>query len=506
MISEADTESRPIKVLLVEDDEEDFFILRSLLSKISMQRYELQRTRDYDTALASLARNECDLCLLDSRLGQRSGIEFLKDSLASGCKAPIIFLTARGDDRVAMEAMEAGASDYLSKEALSSDLLERSIRYATQMAAARKEIDAQSARLKQVEATLQESRANLQAALDSMADAVFITDLEGRFIEFNDALAKFYRFGSKEECARTLDEYPKFLDACMDDGRQVPFDQWAVPKALRGERATNAEYTLRRKDSGETWIGSYSFGPIRDGRGAIVGSVVVARDITEQRRAERELYDSHREKTALLKEVHHRVKNNLQIVISLLGLQANRSKNPEVLAIFKDTQNRIRSMALLHEVLYRSGNLAQISFAVYIEDFLRHIAASYGRAAQRIKLERRVGDIQLPLNLAVPCGLIVNELVTNALKHAFPGGRAGKILVELARVEEEEVSLSVCDNGTGLPPEARSSASSTLGLTLVSELSRQLSGRLTMERPDGGGTVFRIRFPLSAGTTEGAQK
>lgn len=369
-----------------------------------------------------------------------------------------------------------------------------------------KEVDVQSARLKQVESTLQESRANLQAALDSMADAVFITDLDGRFIEFNDALAKFYRFGSKQECARTLAEYPKFLDAYGEDGQPAPFERWAVPRALRGERATDAEYTLRRKDTGETWIGSYSFGPIRDGGGAIVGSVVVARDITEQRRAERELYNSHQEKTALLKEVHHRVKNNLQIVISLLGLQANRSRNPEVLAVFKDTQNRIRSMALLHEVLYRSGNLAQISFAVYIEDFLRHIVESYGRAAQQIKLEHRVEDIHLPLNLAVPCGLIVNELVTNAFKHAFPGGRPGKILLELARLEEEEVFLSVCDNGVGIFPEARSNTPSTLGLTLVYELSRQLSGRLTMERPDGGGTVFRIRFPVSAGTTEGAQK
>jgi PAS domain S-box-containing protein len=131
-----------------------------------------------------------------------------------------------------------------------------------------------------------EGRAKLETAMASMTDALFISDGEGRFLDFNDAFATFHRFKSREECSRTFAEYPDILDVFLPDGTPAPVDMWAVPRALRGEKVTNAEYTLRRKDTGETWVGSYSFGPIRDHDGAIVGSVVVGRDITEQKAAE----------------------------------------------------------------------------------------------------------------------------------------------------------------------------------------------------------------------------
>ncbi len=142
---------------------------------------------------------------------------------------------------------------------------------------------------KKMETDLRESRAKLEAALASMTDAVFISDAKGRFINFNDAFATFHRFGSKDECSRTFAEYPDILDVFMADGEPAPLDQWAVPRALRGETVTNAEYTLRRKDTGETWVGSYSFGPIRDKDGVIAGSVIVGRDITELKKSEQEL-------------------------------------------------------------------------------------------------------------------------------------------------------------------------------------------------------------------------
>ena len=142
---------------------------------------------------------------------------------------------------------------------------------------------------KKAEETLRESRAKLEAALSSMTDAVFISNNAGEFIEFNDAFATFHKFGNKNECARTLSEYPDFLEVYMENGDEAPMDMWAVPRALRGETATNAEYILRRKDTGETWVGSYSFSPIRDKDDKIVGSVVVGRDITERKRGEEEI-------------------------------------------------------------------------------------------------------------------------------------------------------------------------------------------------------------------------
>jgi len=142
---------------------------------------------------------------------------------------------------------------------------------------------------KQADRTLREGRAKLKAALESMTDAVFISDVKGQFIDFNEAFATFHRLGNKSECLKALTDWPTLLDVYLPDGTLVPLDMWAVSRALRGETETNAEYTLQRKDTGETWIGSYSFAPIRGKGGVIVGSVVVARDITEQKHAQDEL-------------------------------------------------------------------------------------------------------------------------------------------------------------------------------------------------------------------------
>ena len=146
----------------------------------------------------------------------------------------------------------------------------------------------------QISQALRENRAKLDAALASMTDAVFISDNQGRFIQFNKAFATFHKFRNTDECALTLAEYPGFLDVFLPNGELAPQDMWAVPRALRGEVVTNAEYALRRKDTGETWVGSYSFGPIRDEAGAIVGSVVVGRDITDRKRAEAEIRELNR--------------------------------------------------------------------------------------------------------------------------------------------------------------------------------------------------------------------
>ena len=162
-----------------------------------------------------------------------------------------------------------------------------------------------TADLQQTNQALRESRAKLESALASMTDAVFISDTQGHFIDFNEAFATFHKFKNKAECAKTLAEYPVFLEVFMANGELAPLEQWAVPRALRGETSKNAEYTLRRKDTGETWVGSYSFAPIRDQDGTIVGSVVTGRDITERRRAEEALRESEQLLRAVIDLVPH---------------------------------------------------------------------------------------------------------------------------------------------------------------------------------------------------------
>jgi two-component sensor histidine kinase len=214
------------------------------------------------------------------------------------------------------------------------------------------------------------------------------------------------------------------------------------------------------------------------------------------RRVEAALRASLAEKIALLKEVHHRVKNNLQIVSSLLSLQSSRVRNPLALGALQDTQNRVHSMALIHETLYRSENLAQVNFPAYIENLCAHLLGAFGVDPGRIELVTHVAREGLELEEAVPCGLIINELVSNAFKHAFPAGRAGRVTVELQTEPGGLCALRVADNGIGLPAGLDLRHTDTLGLQLVSNLADQLGGALEVERTSG--TAFRLTFQASA--------
>ncbi|MBI5584788.1 MAG: PAS domain S-box protein, partial [Deltaproteobacteria bacterium] len=226
--------------------------------------------------------------------------------------------------------------------------------------------------------------------------------------------------------------------------------------------------------------------------------------ITERKQAELALRNSLTEKTALLQEVHHRVKNNLQIVASLLSLQARRTSQPEVLEALLDMDHRVRSMALLHETLYRSPDLARINLTVYVEDICRHLLRSYSPAAGRIRIENRIPSLGLSLEQSLPCGLIINELVSNALKHAFPGDRSGRVVIELLPAEGQNLILRISDDGRGLPAGFDLQDTSTLGLQLVSTLAGQMGGRLSLEQPEPGGAVFIIDFPFNGNhLTEG---
>jgi len=234
-----------------------------------------------------------------------------------------------------------------------------------------------------------------------------------------------------------------------------------------------------------------------DSQGRPIRSAGTVQDITEQKRAEDAIRASLKEKTVLLKEVHHRVKNNLQIVISLLNLQAVRIKNPEALDAMQETANRVRSMALLHETLYLSQSLARVNFASYIENICSHLFRSYGQKAAHIKLEPHLENIAIDLDQTVSCGLIINELVSNALKHAFPDGRSGRIAVELQATQEGQIALKVADDGVGLPPGLDVHQTETLGHQLVFMLVEKLRG--TVDVTQNHGTVFRIAFQAKYG-------
>ncbi len=212
----------------------------------------------------------------------------------------------------------------------------------------------------------------------------------------------------------------------------------------------------------------------------------------QRKKAEEALKASLREKEVLLKEIHHRVKNNMQVISSLLSLQARHLEDAKAIGMFKDSQHRIRSMALVHEKLYQSKDLSRIDFGQYLENLIVYLVHSYQIDSGRIRLKIDVGNATLDINTAIPCGLIINELVTNALKHAFPGGRKGEVRVILRPGADGRLILTVGDNGVGWPPEEDFRKTDTLGLQLVTMLVDQLDGAIDLERKPG--TAFRITF------------
>jgi PAS domain S-box-containing protein len=258
-------------------------------------------------------------------------------------------------------------------------------------------------------------------------------------------------------------------------------------------------YALR-KDGTEVPV-EIGLNPIATEEGDMVLSAIV--DISDRKQKEERIQDALREKDALLREkdillaeIHHRVKNNLQVVDSLLGLQSVRITDPVALEMLRDSQNRIRSMALIHQTLYQSKDFAQINFTQLIDTLVPALTSAYGIDPERIDLSICMTAVGLPISSAVPCGLIVNELMSNALKHAFPNGRQGHIRLVLtseAKDEEEYVILSLADDGVGIPADVDLDNPTTLGLQLLPLLANQLHGTLRVERANP--TRFTLRFP-----------
>jgi PAS domain S-box-containing protein len=217
----------------------------------------------------------------------------------------------------------------------------------------------------------------------------------------------------------------------------------------------------------------------------------MAWDVAEVKRAEDRLKSSLREKEVLLKEVHHRVKNNLQVISSLLNLQSARIADPAIRAAFFASQTRVRSMALIHEKLYRSEMLAGIDFGDYLRTVTQDLVRSY--SITNVTVEMETETVHLPVDTAIPCGLIVNELISNALKHAFPEGAEGKLYVKVRRLSQSEVEMIVEDTGCGMPPGVDLKSMTSMGMTLVSSLTDQIGGTVALTVPQG--TRIAIRFP-----------
>ena len=319
----------------------------------------------------------------------------------------------------------------------------------------------------------------LARILDLADDAIISVDEAHRIILFNQGAEKIFGYSAKDISGQPLDVL--LPESAMRSHRQhiQDFAASAVAARRMGERR---EIRGKRKNGMEFPAEASISKVLVDGQTMFT---VILRDVTERVRNEERIRASLREKEALLKEIHHRVKNNLQVVSSLLGLQSRAVVDAETRKMFLESQDRVHSMALLHESLYQSHNLSQINFPEYIRQLAAHLFHSYGVAAERIHLETDLDNLSLHLDAAVPCGLIINELISNSLKYAFPDGREGQIRIELRGLSDGTTRLVVADNGIGLRADIDWVNSRSLGLRLVRTLAQQLGGQLQVNTSQG---------------------
>jgi len=254
----------------------------------------------------------------------------------------------------------------------------------------------------------------------------------------------------------------------------------AMEKLHQPPHSIYLEQRLMTKN-GWRWL-SWADQGILDDNGNVIAFVGVGRDITKRKLAENRIIESLREKELLLREVHHRVKNNLQIISTLLSLQSAQIKEESVINLYRESQNRIRSIALIHENLYQSEDLASINFSVYVKNLITDLIDSYGGDSDMIKTVISIDNVTMGIETAIPCGLIINELVSNSLEHGFSMDKYGEIELNLHETGNRRFTLTIRDNGEPFPSDFDFRKTESLGLQLINSLVNQLDAQIELDR------------------------
>ncbi|MFQ5864166.1 MAG: PAS domain S-box protein [bacterium] len=329
---------------------------------------------------------------------------------------------------------------------------------------------------KQAEEALRESEEKFRALVESTFEGVVIYE-KGKIIEANQSFAKMFGYELSEvmglsHVEMTTPESAELVARNIQIGFEKPYEIIGVKKD-----GTTFDLEVVGKDC------QYQRRKVR---------VVAMRDITERKQLENQLKVSLKEKEMLLREVHHRVKNNLQIITSLFDLHSEYIKDKKILETCMRCQHRVKSIALIHEQLYQSKDLAMINFNEYIQSLTQNLFQLYKINSNVIQLKLNVADVLVSINTAIPCGLMINELVSNALKHAFAEDMVGELYIKFRKLDDNKFTLIVRDNGVGFPKDLDFRNTESLGLQLVCILTDQLNGNIELDRR--GGATFKITF------------
>ena len=462
-----------IKVLLIEDDLGDARLIRMMMSEVDGFTFTIEHVGRLSAGLERLALGGIDVVLLDLGLPDSSGLNTFIKVNAQVPEVPIVMLTGLDDATLAIKAVQGGAQDYLSKNKLDSELLVRAIRYAIER--------------KKTEEALRESQEKFRSLVETTSDWIWEVDQKGSYTYVSQRVNDLLGYAPEEVLGKT-----PFVLMPSDEAERV---SGLFQDIVDSGKPYFSFENVNLHKSGRLVLLETSGVPFFDAGGVIRGYRGIDRDITKRKRAEDQIKKSLKEKEVLLREIHHRVKNNLQVVSSLLNLQARAAKEKEVKVILSESRDRVNAMALIHSQLYESESLSEIHMKGFIDNLLVQMFQSYPISDTKITPSVHIADYPLPISLAVPVGLIVNELLANAFEHAFVNRKEGKIEVSLSRSENGVLDLTVSDDGVGLPDGFNIDASETLGLRVVKILAEgQLDGNLNIISKDG--TTFKIEFKM----------
>lgn len=460
--------SVPIRVLILEDRPEDAELMLHELRRswFDPACVRLETESEYLDALKSPA----DVILADYSMPQLDAQRALELLQSLGLDIPFIVVSGAIGEDAAVALMRQGATDYLLKDRL------RRLGPAVRRTLAEKRMREQK---REAEQALRASEARFFSFMSHSPALAFIKDADGRILYMNNTCEQVWAM-SLPHCEGKLDRELR----PAEEAARLRVDDLSV---LQSGHPSRTIEELSLPGGGVRHLLSYRF-PFDDVAGCrILGGISV--DITEQMRTERALAAALRAKETLLKEVHHRVKNNLQIISSLLNMQAELCDAGQRL-VFQDSQLRVQCMAMIHDRLCGNDDLEHVDFDEYVEALARDLFSAHGVDSNRVRLRLALDQVSLQLTQAIPCGLILNELVNNALKYAFPETRTGAVLIGLRCDGDHHVTLRVEDDGVGMPtgPDRKHS----LGLGIVDVLTRQLGG--TLHREPGPGVSFSLVF------------
>lgn len=344
---------------------------------------------------------------------------------------------------------------------------------------------------KQTEVALKESEQKYRNLVETCQGAIWSVDAEGRLTFINQAAKQLYGYEPEEMIGRHFSE--------LVTPEQTQKGQEILERIIAGESIFHCEAECIRKDGTIFWVSCNAIA-LRDEFGNVLGTTGTSIDISDRKRIEEQLKASLQEKEALLKEVHHRVKNNLQVISSLLDLQSQQIQDSIAVDAFRGSRNRIKSIALIHEKLYQSKNLARVGLADYIHTLTTYLLHTYPINPSNITLQLSISNILLNIDKVIPLGLIINELVSNALKHGFPGNTKGTIWIEASstseisvREEARQLTLVIGNDGLRLEETKIFYKPKSLGFQLVNVLVKQLNGLIEVEQIRG--TEFKINLP-----------